>query len=158
MESLIAPCFNLFLLIGILFFKLKQPVKDYVRQRHYSIQDDIRTVREHLKEAQEKYDEFSSKLKAIDAEVRDLREQAKQDVAVMSQRLLSEAKRISTTLISDAQNAANGLYLELKGQLYFDLTMRVLDRAEVLLRERLTGDDRARIRQEFSRQVEDCRR
>jgi hypothetical protein len=30
----------------------------------------------------------------------------------------------------------------------------VLNRAETILRERLTGDDRARIRQEFSRQVE----
>ena len=43
---------------------------------------------------------------------------------------------------------------ELKGELYSDLCLKVLGQAEALLRDRLTGDDRVRIRQEFSRQME----
>jgi F0F1-type ATP synthase membrane subunit b/b' len=154
MESLATSSFNFLLLVGLLVFKLRKPVKDFVAQRHHLIRDEVQAVREQLKLAQEKYDEFSAKLKAIDAELASLREQAKQEVTSIKQRMTQEARRSSGLIVSDAKNAAEGLYADLKGQLYGELSARVLDRAETLLRERLTGDDRARIRKEFSLQVE----
>jgi F0F1-type ATP synthase membrane subunit b/b' len=133
---------------------LKAPTKNFVAQRHISIRDELQSVREQLRLAQEKYDEFSSKLKAIDAEIGSMREQSKQEANAIKQRLTAEARRGSSLVISDARNAASGLFNDLKGQLYGELSTRVLTRAETILKERLTGDDRARIRQEFSRQVE----
>lgn len=154
METLVAPIVNFSILVGILVFKLRAPIRAFVTQRHHSIREEIQTVRHQFQQAQEKYDEFSAKLKAIGAEISVLREQSKQDTSAMKQRIISEGRRISGTIVSDANNSANGLFAELKGQLYFELSSRVLDRAEVILKSRLTGDDRARIRQEFSSQVE----
>ena len=76
------------------------------------------------------------------------------DSTAMKQRIIAEARRVANSVISDAKNSAEGLFSELKGQLYSELSLKVLDRAEFLLRERLTGADRARIRQEFSVQME----
>jgi hypothetical protein len=56
--------------------------------------------------------------------------------------------------VTDAKTSANALYSDLRGQLYADLSAEVLERAEGILRERLTGDDRVRIRKEFSNQLE----
>jgi F0F1-type ATP synthase membrane subunit b/b' len=154
MESLIAPIFNLLLLIALLSYKLRRPLSDFLLQRPHTLRTELYTVREQLKEAQQKYDEFSAKLKAIDAEIATLREQSIHDAGAMKQRLITEARRIATHIVLDAKSSAENLFLDLKNQLYIELSTRVLDRAEHLLKERLTGDDRARIRQEFSRQVE----
>lgn len=154
MESLIAPSFNLLILIAFMVYKLNKPVKDFVSGRHKTIREEIQSVRQELQQAQEKYDEFSSKLKAIDAEIVTLREQGQQEMTALKQRILSESRRLSLNIISDAKTAAEGLYLELKSQLYSDLSLQVLDRAELLLRERLTGADRVSIRADFSKQME----
>jgi len=154
MESLVASTVNLVLLIALLVYKLNKPIREFVAQRHNSMRDEIQTVRVQLSQSQEKFDEFSAKLKAIDAEVGTLKEQTKQDSIAMKHRIIAEARRVASSVVSDAKSSAEGLFSELKGQLYSELSIRVLDRAEFLLRERLTGDDRARIRQEFSMQVE----
>lgn len=154
MSSLFAPFVNFAILVGFLVYKLRQPVKDYVAGRHQTIREEISTVQEQLKTSQEKFDEFSAKLKAIDAELASLKEQGKQDALAIQQRLIADGQRIASLIISDSRTAAGHLYHELRGQLYSDLSHHVLERAEKLLRDRLTGDDRARIRQEFSYQVE----
>lgn len=154
MESLIAPSINLLLLVLFLFFKLKQPIRDFVFQRHASIRDEVQAVRDQLRQAQNQYEEFSAKLKATDAEIAILREQAQQDSAAMKQKILMEARRLGGTVISDAKNAAEGLYSEFRGQLYLGLSSRVLAETEKNLRHHLTADDRAKIQQEFSLQME----
>src|SRR3954469_20156344 len=109
MESLLAPIFNLLILIAILVYKLHKPVKDFVSLRHETIRGDLQSVRKELQQAQEKYDEFSSKLKAVDAEIVTLREQGQQETAALKQRILGESRRLSLNIISDAKTAAEGL-------------------------------------------------
>jgi F0F1-type ATP synthase membrane subunit b/b' len=157
MESLTAPIINFLILVVFLGVKLRKPLQNFVEQRHHTIRNDVNTVREQLRFAQEKYEEFSSKLKAVQSEVSSMRDQTRQEVADIKQRLMNEARRSSSLIISDSKNSADGLFAQLKNHLYSDLSGKILDRAEELLRERLTGDDRARIRQEFSQQVESIR-
>lgn len=154
LSTLIAPAFNLGLLATLLFVKVKQPTRDFIRQRHATLKDELMSVRQMLSSAQERYDEFSAKLKTIDSEITVLREQTKQDAKLAQQRIASEAQRLSATIVTDARAAAGGLYTDLKSQLLTELGGRVLERAETLLRDRLTGDDRVRIRQEFSAHLE----
>ncbi|MGZ3688014.1 MAG: F0F1 ATP synthase subunit B family protein [Bdellovibrionota bacterium] len=152
--TLKAPFFNFFCLVAILVWKLRKPLGDFVHSRHLLLRDELMHVREQLRIAQDKYDEFSAKLKAIDAEISSLREQSKRDAQAARQRVSAEARKLAATIVSDARESAQALFEELRGQLFSELGTRILTRAEALLRERLTGDDRARIRQEFSRQLE----
>jgi F0F1-type ATP synthase membrane subunit b/b' len=154
MSSLFAPFINFGMLVGFLTFKLRQPVKDFVANRHDGIRDEILSVQDQLRIAQEKFDEFSAKLKAIDVELAALKEQAKQDALAIQQKLVADGQKMASLIVSDARAAAGHLYQELRGQLYSDLSSHVLERAEKLLQDRLTGADRVRIRQEFSHQME----
>ncbi|MCM2277986.1 MAG: ATP synthase F0 subunit B [Oligoflexia bacterium] len=157
MHGLIAPTFNFLVLLAILVYYLREPIRQFVHSRHVTVRDELKSVRELLRQAQEKHDEFSSKLKAIEAETTALREQAQQDAQVAKLRILSEAQRLSGNIVVDARATAEGLLKEMKNELYLDLAGRVLERAETILKARLTGDDRARFRQEFSMQVENVR-
>ena len=154
MHALLWPTINLIILVIILTTKLKVPVADYVKQRHVLLRDEVKSVRDVLLRAQEQYDEFSSKLKAIEAEADSLLEQAKQDAQAVKLRVLSEAQKASSSIIADARGSAESLYADLKGSLSSEMGLRILDRTEAMMRERLTGEDRTRIQNEFSKQLE----
>lgn len=154
MSELIFPTINLAILLVIMVVYLREPIRSFVRVRHETLRDELRRVRELLSGAKTKYEEFSSKLKAMEAEIQSLRDQARQDAAASQARVLAEAQALSATIVSDARKSVQGMYGQLKSELFVEVGHKVLDRAEVLLRERLTGDDRARIRHEFSSQVE----
>ncbi len=154
MASLLWPTINLAALLGILAYFLREPVKQFAAQRHVSIRDELATVREQLARAQKQYNEFTSRLGALDAELIAIREQMRQDAAASRTRIIEEAKKSAARIQTDAGASARALLGDLRNELYAELSTKVLEKAETLLRERLTGDDRARIRQEFSRQVE----
>ena len=154
MNGLIAPAINLAILVGALVYYLRLPLANFVRQRHETLRSDLQQVSEQLRDAQLKYSEFTAKLKAIDAEVSAIRDQMRQDGESAKQRILSEARRLSVSIVTDARSASVNLFSDLREQLRSELGLRVLERAEKLLTERLTGDDRIRIRREFSQQVE----
>jgi len=154
MESLVYPLINVLILIAFLATKMRAPIREFAAQRHLSIRGEIQSVQEQLRQAQEKYDEFSAKLKAVDAEIAILKEQTKQESASLKQKITNEARRVAGSVVSDAKNAAEGMFADLKGKLYCDLVNQVLDQAQGLLKERLTGEDRDRMRKEFSSQVE----
>jgi F0F1-type ATP synthase membrane subunit b/b' len=151
MATLIAPFINLLILVGVLVFYCRKPLQVFAETRHHTIREDLETVRNQLRNAQEKHAEFSAKLRAV---VSGLRAQMIQDANAMKSRIVAEAQKLSGNVIEDAKHASAVLYTEFKSSLYSELGARVLDRAEIILKERLTGDDRARIRKEFSTQVE----
>lgn len=153
MGTLVAPFFNLAVLVGILVYYLRKPLADFVSNRHLGLKEEVQSVTEQLRTARKQFDEFSAKLKAIDAEVSSLTQQYRQDAESIKVRILTEAKKSAQAGIADAQASATTLVLGIKDGLRKELAERVLGRAEVLLRERLTGDDRLRIRREFSKQV-----
>jgi F-type H+-transporting ATPase subunit b len=154
MSELIYPFINLIILVTVMVVYLREPLRTFVRTRHETLRDELQRVRNLLSGAQTKHDEFSSKLKAMEAEIQSLRDQARQDAAASKSKIVAEAQRLSATIVSDARVSAQGLFSRLRQELFADVGAKVLDRAETLLRERLTGDDRARIRNEFSAQVE----
>lgn len=154
MQTLIAPLINLVILVAVLVYYCRHPLREFVRQRHHTLRDQILNVRKELGSAQEKYEEFSAKLKTIDSEIAVLREQARQDAQGAKQRAASEAQRFSANVVSDARATSAQLYDDLKEQLYQELSVRALMRAEAILNGRLTGDDKVRLRQEFSMELE----
>jgi F-type H+-transporting ATPase subunit b len=153
MRELLFPFLNLVILIVIMVVYLREPLRAFVKTRHESLRDELQRVRTLLSQSQAKYEEFTGKLKAMEAEIVTLRDQAKQDAQSSKTRLIAEAQKLSTAIVNDARASAGGLYSSLRHELSAEVGKRVLDRAESLLKDRLTGDDRVRIRGEFSTQL-----
>jgi F0F1-type ATP synthase membrane subunit b/b' len=154
MDTLIAPAINLLILICALIYFLRTPLKNFVSQRHVVLRDELARVRELLASAQRQHEEFSAKLKAFDAEATTLRAQMATDAEQAKSRLIQEAQRLSAQIITDARSSADAMVSGLRAGLQGELATQVLARAEKIMREKLTGDDRTRLREEFSKQVE----
>jgi len=152
--ELILPFLNFIALIGILVYFLRKPLSDFVQTRHVTVRDELAQVRTLLGDAQRKHSEFTSRLAQLQGEVVQIHQQMKSDAEEARTRILNDARKLGDSVVADARSTSTALYNDLKSRLYSELSTQVLDRAEKILRERLTGDDRVRIRQEFSRQVE----
>ena len=157
MKELILPAVNLGLLVAFFTYKLKTPVRDFIRVRAQTIRQAIQDARDLLATAQAKYQEFSAKLKAIDSEVTSLQAGARKDAEDRSARIVSGAKQLSGVILSDARSISQGLFEELRSDLRVELGRKVIERAERMLQQKLTGDDRVRLRREFSINLERVR-
>src|SRR4051794_40357661 len=103
MHNLAISIFNFLILVIFLGYKLKTPFIEFVRSRHHTIRNEVETTQIQLRQAQEKYDEFSAKLKAIHAEVASLKEQTRQEAEAIKERLITEAHRLASGIVSDAK-------------------------------------------------------
>ena len=152
-KAFLSSVINFTLFAGAAFYYLKKPLLDFVATRHETLRSEVSQVRDKLRSAQEKYEEFSAKLKAIDVELASIRENLQKDGSALQGRLVSSAKQSAGAIIAEAKARSESLTSEYRNLLRAELGSRVVLRAESLIRERLTGDDRARIRREFSERV-----
>ena len=152
--TLLWPFINLTILVSFLTYKLKAPLGEFIKNRHTFVRDEVIRVGALLEDAKRKHGEFSAKLGSMNTEADAMKVQMRQDAESLKIRINAEAKRMAAGIVADAQTSANGMVLDLRRKLTMEMGMRIIDRAEVLIRSRLTGDDRVRIRKDFSQQVE----
>jgi len=153
MHTLIAPLVNLSVLLAVLVYCLKTPLTNYVQGRHETIKTDLNKVRTLLNTAREKYEEFNAKLKAIDVEVATIQTQVRQEGEGTRTRILNHAKSSAASILAEAKTRAESMVEDGKVSLRVELGGRIIARAEQLIQDRLTGDDHARLRREFSERV-----
>lgn len=154
MNTFLLSVLNFSVLVAALVYFLRKPIKEFVYTRHGSLRDELTESQELLKKAQVRFDEFSSKIKAIDAEISAYRNLSQETTATTVERILKEATRLAQAIQTDAGAHAKAMLDEFKFKLKSEFASTVLDRAEKILKDRLTGADRTRICEEFSEQLE----
>jgi F0F1-type ATP synthase membrane subunit b/b' len=150
MESLFAPAINLAALLVFLAFKLVGPMKAFASSRQGTIREQLEASRRLLASAKTKYEDFDSRLRGLNAELQALATQSADDARRARARLIQVAEQAGGMIVADAQTAASALRTELVLQLRNELASRAVMRAEEQIRARLTGEERARLRREFS--------
>jgi F0F1-type ATP synthase membrane subunit b/b' len=145
---------NLAILVGVIVKLVGPKFKIYVRERHDMIKKNLELNRLRMREAKAQYDDFSSKLKVVTQEADALRAQIQKEAQESSARQISNAKTSTGAMIADAKQAAQSLLQDFKQELKAEVGARVVGRAEEVLRQKLSADDRVRIRKEFSQSLE----
>ena len=153
MHTLIFPVLNLSVLLAALVYFLRAPVRNAVQTRHQTLKADLVDVRVKLQEARVRYDEFSAKLKAVQVEVSSIQLQGRQDAEALKNRIVTNAKNSSSSILSEAKSRAEGMVAETQQKLRTELSAKIIQKAERIIHDKLTGDDRVRIRKEFSERV-----
>lgn len=154
MLKLILSYINLAILVAVLVKLVGPRFKIYVRERHETIKKNLETNRLRMREAKAQYDDFSSKLKVVTQEADALRSQIQREAQDISARQISNAKTVTGAMIADARQAAQSLLQDFKQELKAEAGARIVSRAEEALRQKLSADDRVRIRKEFSQSLE----
>lgn len=153
MNPLVISALNLGILVTFLFVKLRTPIKGFVSQRHDQLRNELEEVRNRLAAAQKSYEDYAAKLKAVQTEVRMMQDEARSSALAASKELIMRSEGASKQIVENAQRMKSGFYDDLKSNLRKDLSDTIIAQAESRLRSKLTGDDRARLRKQFSAQL-----
>jgi len=154
MNTLIAPFINVVALVAVLAYFLRKPLADFVVSRHHQIKEELRDAQGALAVAKAGSEQLALRLATLEAEVLSLKSAAQQEALKSKNAILAGATELARGIVTDASAASAAFRREFREELQRELAGLAVARAEVRLKERLTGEDRARIRSEFSSLVE----
>lgn len=137
--------FNLFLFIGVLIFLLRRPISEAMRARRDGIRRELMRAQEERNAALAKLEEVEARLSRLDAEVLSVREQARKDALLETERIArtadEDAQKLRDQAIRDIESAGKAARHELR-RFTAEQSVRL---AEEMIRKDIRPEDDARL-------------
>ena len=157
LKTLGAGFINLGIFTTIVYKAGKKPFVEFVSARSTTLKEQIQDAKAQLDTARSQYSEFKARLDSIDAEVAALRSQNAQDVSAVAQRIRENSSQQALQIVAEAKLSRDAAVAAAKARLAVEVGQQIIERAESLIQSRITGDEKAKIRREFSNQLERIR-
>ena len=154
MSELIAPTINFAILISLLVFFLRKPVREMVSTRHASIKQAVEEALQAKIAAEHRYTEFDKKLTAFENEAKQIVVRARQDGEAMQNKIIKEAHSNAERIMKEAEATVHANIQDYKDQIRLEIIHRAVQIAEKTIRERLSMDDQRRIVSEYVGKVQ----
>lgn len=154
MHELIAPTINFVLLVGILAYFTRKPVKDMVAGRRVAIKTQVEEAQVQKSDAEHRYQEFSEKLNAFEQEARQIVERAHQDGEAIKAKIIKDAYASAERVVREAESTAQANIQEYKDQIRRETIAKAVEMAERVIRDRLSSEDQKRIVSEYVGKVQ----
>jgi F-type H+-transporting ATPase subunit b len=135
---------NFVLLVAVLAYLLRQPVREFFAGRSRQVREALEAGRKALNEAQSRLAEVEAKLTHLEEEINSFRASAAREADLERQRLEELTRRDAARLIEAARAQIEMATRAAKLELMIQSGQRIVELAEVLIRQRL--DDRTRQR------------
>jgi len=141
------------ILITIIYFAAKGPVKQYLVDRRKEIAESIETYRKMLEEMRKNYEEINYRLAWIEDEVEAIESRARADVALERMRLEQEAKKQIERIKNEAEFTAKQEIKAAEARLKEEAVARALKIAEDILRKKVTDKEELKLFEDYLREV-----
>ncbi|HEY0143125.1 MAG TPA: hypothetical protein VGF48_19695 [Thermoanaerobaculia bacterium] len=148
---------NMLLFIGVLVYFAGGPVKKAFRQRSEAIRVAAEEARERRAKADRMAGDIQARLDAIQQEVRAIQERAVAEGERQKRELLAAAEAEAAKILANAQTEVDNRLKHARGELTEYAGQLAAQRAEQILRERMTEHDQSKLFQDSLREVGEVR-
>ena len=145
---------NLALLVGVLVWFGRTPVRQFFTDRRHRVRQDLESSARLLAEAEAKLGEWQGRLAGLDAEIGKARETSRRLAEAERERILAEARASAERIRRDATTAVDQEVRRARRALRAEASDLALELAERILREELSAADRERLVTEFVERIE----
>lgn len=145
---------NLLILLGVLFYFLKNPVKNFLAERRNSISSEIDEAQHQIAEAKKKYEEYAQRLSGIEREVNNLKETIVEQGQKEKEELIKQATQAARMIKEEARDSIARQTSRAKQEIQSEVVARALSLAEELIRKNISDSDRKRFIQNFTNNLE----
>ncbi len=152
--GLFFPILNFVLLIAVLVYFTRKPVRDFFNARRAAIQDDLQSAAELRREAEERYAKWQRKLADLEAELEQIRATSRERAEAERENILADANATAERIRSDAAAAIEQELRRSRDLLREEAADLAVELAGNLLREHVTDADRERLVTEFIERIE----
>jgi F-type H+-transporting ATPase subunit b len=153
-KALIFAVVNLLILVILLGYLLRKPVKDFFASRAALIKQDIEESQNLRDCATEKFQEYSQRLKNIEAEMEALTVELKRAGELERNRIVQAAHERVTSMKETSERVMAQELIRAKEELKRDAVVLAAELAEKLVRENMTPEDQKRIVKQYMDRME----
>lgn len=146
---------NLFILLGVLVYFLKDSVKNFLVERKGAISSEIDHAQHTITEAKNKYEEYAQKLQGIEEEINSIKESIIKQGQSEREEILRQASIASENIKKEAQETIEFESQRAKQEIQSEVVTLALEIAEKVIKENLSESDKQRFVDEFTTKVGD---
>lgn len=146
---------NLLILIGVLVYFLKTPVKNFLTERRGSIGYEIDEAQKTIAEAKSRYEEYSQKLKEIETEISSIKETLLKQGEIERAEILKHAEAASENIQREARETIAMETERAKREIQSEVVDIALGSAGNIIRQSLGESDKERFLEEFTKNIEE---
>jgi len=148
---------NMLLFIGVLVYFIGGPVKKAFSERSESIRRAADEARERRARADQMASEIQARLTAIEGEVRAIQERATVEGERQKRELMAAAETEAQKMLANARNEVDNRLKHARAELTEYAGQLAAERAEQILREKITEQDQRKLFQESLHEVGEVR-
>lgn len=145
---------NFVLLISVLTFVLRVPVREFFVARRSSVKSDLDAAAQLLDEAEQRHTEWQRKMIDLDADLDTIRRESRERAEHERDRILEDATVSAERIKRDATAAVDQELRRARADLQREASDLAVELAEKILREQVVDSDRDRLADEFISQLE----
>lgn len=145
---------NLLILIGVLVFFARRPIRSFFADRYAHIRDDLQAATRSLEEAEARHEEWSRRLEGLDQELESIRATARERAEAERQRVIAEAGVAAERIRRDARAAVEQELRRAREQLRQEAAELAIQLAGEALSDKVSQQDRDRLIDEFIETIE----
>ena len=145
---------NLAIILGILFYFGRGPVKEFFQSRRDGIQTELSEAAELLQAAEQRNSELQNRLVDLSSEVEEIRESAGRRAEEEAERILADARATAERIRTDARAAVDQELRRAQTELREEAADLALEIAANKLSDNVSEGDRERLMDEFITRVE----
>jgi F-type H+-transporting ATPase subunit b len=154
MRDIVHPAVNLALLLAVIIYFARKPIKAFFGDRRTQIQDELRRAAELKAEAETRYADWQRRLTDLDAELDTIRATARERADTERERIVADAEAAAERIRRDAHAAVEQELRRARERLREEASELAIEIAAERLEQQLTDDDRSRLLDEFVQRVE----
>jgi len=148
---------NMILFLGVLGWALGGPIKKALTERRVQIQNDAEEARARRAKADQLAADIQARLTQIENDVRGIQERAQAEGEKQKKELIAAAEAEAQKILQSARNEVDNRLKRARHELTEYAGELATQRAEQILREKVTDNDRERLFDESVREVAEAR-
>ena len=141
--------FNFVILVGGLTLLLFRPVKKFMDERKKYFEDKEKKLAEGLEQNKNLKAEYEEKLSSVEAEIEEMRMNAKNETAASAKEYLNSAQEKASAIISEAEAEAEDRKVHILDSAQTEIGELVVEAAQKLLEDNATPDRTHELYDEF---------
>ncbi len=146
---------NLTILLLVLVYYLKQPVKNFLVERRGIIGNEIDDAQKAIAEAKKLHAEYEEKLKHLDAEIKSLKESIKEQGELERKEILRQAQLASEKIRAEARESLELESARARRAIQSQAITLAIDIAEDLIKQNLSSSDKDKMIEKFVERMEE---
>lgn len=145
---------NLIILIAVLSYFLKEPIRNFLIERRGIIGNEIDEAQKMIAQAKKKYEEYLERMKNIEGEIESLKEVIRKEGEIEREEIVKQAELASKRIRDEAGEAIKLQIERVRHEIQNEIVSLVVGLAENIIKHKLDEADERKFFESFIKKLE----